>query len=59
MNLLTCDWRISFAILMLLAIFGSVIVWGFLGPFAGGIWSGACFAFGAMWAQGRKEVNEP
>jgi len=59
MNLLTGDWRIAFAICMAIDMFGSVIVWGLLGPFAGMVWSGACFTFGAMFAQGRKEVNEP
>lgn len=43
-------WKVQVALLILAlsAAFGSVVVWGWLGPFAGTIWSMGCFTLGAM-----------
>ena len=44
------QWKVQLAhlILALSAAFGSAVVWGWLGPFAGTIWSMGCFTLGAM-----------
>lgn len=52
--------QLAHLILALSAALGSVIAWGWLGPFAGTIWSMGCFILGAMFGMliGR-DINPP
>ena len=35
-------------VLLVASVFGAIVAWGWGGPFAGMLWSGGCFTFGAM-----------
>ena len=58
MNLLRGDWRVSFAMSELIVFVVAILAWGWFGPFIGMLTTVAAFAFGAMWSQGRIEVDE-
>jgi hypothetical protein len=48
---------LAYSILIGASFFGAAIAWAWFGPFAGMIWSGACFGFGTMFGlmlQGKK-----